>query len=132
MGNSSSRKSLQDNLVQDSKRNIDENYNIVDQALGSGKATQIRKATLKKYTKTERTSGVAIKLWDGKSEITSDLKLEAEILGKCDHPNIVKLYEVYKNGKNISLVLEPLQAYERQSRPALKSSKPNRRQSAPR
>jgi serine/threonine protein kinase len=107
MGNTQNKaKSLQDNVVKGIKATVDSDYDIVNKALGTGKSTQIRRATLKKYTKTERTSGVAIKLWDGKSEVASDLKLEAEILGRCDHPNIVKLYDVYKQGKSVSLVLE--------------------------
>ena len=87
MGNGTSKRpSLQTNVVNTSSRDlVGDNY-IVDQAIGEGKSTQIRRATTKKYTKTERTSGVAIKLWDGKSDIQTDLKLEAEILGKEGSP----------------------------------------------
>ena len=108
MGNAKSKSdtNLQSNLVKGSSRDVIDNYKIVDEAIGSGQSTQILKGSSSKYTKTARTSGVAIKLWDGKSELQTDLKLEAEILGKCDHPNIIKLYEVYKKGKHLSLVME--------------------------
>jgi serine/threonine protein kinase len=112
MGNASSNSkspkgtSLHHNLVPDNQNKLEDTYNIVEQALASGTSTQIKQATMKKFTKTERTSGVAIKLYDGKAQIQPDLKLEAEILGQCDHPNIIRLYEVAKVGKSLSLVME--------------------------
>jgi calcium-dependent protein kinase len=110
MGNKSSspnkRPSLQSNLVRDRHSKIENNYDIDEKSLGKGASTQIKQATLKNYTKTTRTSGVAIKLYDGKAQIPPDLKKEADILGQCDHPNIIKLYEVAKNGPRMSLVLE--------------------------
>jgi serine/threonine protein kinase len=101
----SGRSSLQTNLVKQTN-NLEDTYNISERSLGKGTATNIAQGSLKKYTKTERTRGVAIKLYDGKAEIQPDLKLEAEILRECDHPNIVKLYEVARVGKQLSLVLE--------------------------
>ena len=97
--------SLHGNLIQ-TKNKLEDEYNVVEEALASGTATQIKQATMKKYTKTQRTSGVAIKLYDGKAEIPPDLKKEALILGRCDHPNIVKLFEVATINKRQSLVLE--------------------------
>jgi serine/threonine protein kinase len=112
MGNKSStsldrsgRRSLQVNLVPQTNK-LEDTYNVSDRSLGEGTSTSIKQGTLKKYTKTERTGGVAIKLYDGKNEIQPDLKLEAEILRECDHPHIVKLYEVARVGKQLSLVLE--------------------------
>lgn len=113
MGNTNSRKkldsvgrmSLQQNAVQQTN-NLEEAYEISEHSLGEGSRTSIKQGTLKKYTKTERSMGVAIKLYNGKAEIQPDLKLEAEILRECDHPNIVKLFEVAKVGKNLSLVME--------------------------
>jgi serine/threonine protein kinase len=101
--------SLQDNLVQsDKKGKAEDKYNIVEQALANGKSTQIKRATSKKYTKTNRSAndGVAIKLYNGKAEIPPDLKQEASILSQCDHPNIIKLYETTQINKHLSLVLE--------------------------
>lgn len=105
--------SLHDNLVVSEKRKVEENYDIQDKPITKGKSTQIIQGTSKRYTKTKRSSGVAIKLFDGKSELPPpDLQKEADILSQCDHPNIVKLYEVAKGEKSggkknrISLVLE--------------------------
>jgi calcium-dependent protein kinase len=98
------RGSLHDNLIA-------ENYKLGDkystgQDLGAGKATQIKRGELKKFTKSTQNTGVAIKLYDGKSPSASDLKTEAMILSQCDHPNIVNLYEVTKVNGQMSLVLE--------------------------
>ena len=41
-----------------------------------------------------------------------ELKQELGILLSCDHPNIVKLYEVYLDHKYIHLVQEPLEGGE--------------------
>jgi calcium-dependent protein kinase len=103
----SKKGSLSDNLVRDEKRQIKDSYDVVEQALGKGTSTQIKRATSKIYNKTTRSSGgVAIKLYDGNSELPLDLKLEAEILSQCDHPHIVKLYELAKQQKQMSLVME--------------------------
>lgn len=104
MGNKQSG-SLHTNMIADKERKLEDAYNVSNE-LGTGSSTQIKQATLKKYTKTERTRGVAIKLYDGKAEIPPDLKKEAHILGQLDHPNIVRLFEVLKVGNNRSLVLE--------------------------
>jgi len=66
-----------------------------------------KKASKKQFTKTQQnTGGVAIKLFKGQSVSKTDFKTEAAILGKCDHPNIVKLFEITKVSNNLSLVLE--------------------------
>lgn len=97
--------SLQQNVVQQTNE-LNETYDVSEHYLGEGTRTSIKQGTLKKYTKTERSQGVAIKLYNGKAELQPDLKLEAEILRECDHPNIVKLFEVAKVGKQLSLVME--------------------------
>ncbi|KAL3932646.1 MAG: hypothetical protein SGBAC_010749 [Bacillariaceae sp.] len=99
------RMTLQKNVVQQTN-NLEDTYDISKEQLGEGSSTNIKQGTLKQYTKTERSAGVAIKLYNGKAEIQPDLKLEAEILRECDHPNIVKLFEVAKVGKQLSLVME--------------------------
>lgn len=101
--------SLQGNLIAEDKKLADKYAISPGTDLGKGTSTQIKKAERKNYTKTGHGSGVAgvaIKLYDGKSEIPPDLKTEAKILSQCDHPNIVKLYEVTKVNNQISLVLE--------------------------
>jgi serine/threonine protein kinase len=96
--------SLHDNLIAEDAK-LGEKYST-DENLGAGKATQIKRGTLKKFTKSTQNTGVAIKLYDGKSPSASDLKTEAMILSQCDHPNIVNLYEVTKVNGQMSLILE--------------------------
>jgi serine/threonine protein kinase len=105
MGNKQSG-TLHSNLIVVGERKVEDTYKLHEPSIGKGKSTEIKQATLKKYTKSERTSGVAIKLYDGKAQILPDLKLEAEILGQLDHPYIVRLFEVAKMRNQISLVLE--------------------------
>jgi len=110
MGNDTSklskkgRRGIHQNVVQGN--NLEDSYDISDNSLGEGSSTSIKQGTMKHYTKTERTRGVAIKLYNGKAELQPDLKKEAEILRECDHPSIVKLFEVAKVGKGLSLVME--------------------------
>lgn len=108
MGNQNSSSRIHTNMIVDKERRVEDGYdmNLNGSTLGAGASTQILKATAKKYHKTEQTSGVAIKLYDGKAEIKPDLKKEAQILGQLDHPNIIRLFEVARNGPQISLVLE--------------------------
>ena len=104
MGNQQGRErsTLRGNLI-DTERKMLDTYDLSDTSLGKGQSTQIKEATMKKYTKTERTKGVAIKLYDGKAEIQPDLRKEAQILGRLDHPNIIRLFEVAKVGPQRSL-----------------------------
>lgn len=100
--------SLQGNLIAEDNK-LDDKYAISPGTeLGKGSFTTIKKAERKNYTKTGQnsSSGVAIKLYDGTSDVTPDLKTEAKILSQCDHPTIVKLYEVTKVKNQISLVME--------------------------
>jgi serine/threonine protein kinase len=97
--------SLQDNLIAEHVK-LGEKYEVSDDSLGAGRETQIKRGQLKKYTKTQRNTGVAIKLYNGKSQSSLDLKTEAMILSQSDHPNIVKLFEVTKINGSMSLVLE--------------------------
>jgi len=102
--------SLQNNLVASDKNRGGE-YNLSEDNLGAGKETKIKKAQLKKYSKTAQRSDVgrvAIKLFDGRSlnKPSHDFKTEAAILSKLDHPNIVKLFEITMVDSKMSLVLE--------------------------
>lgn len=109
MGNTQTKQNsgkgaLQGNLVAKGSA-FGKDYDISG-SLGKGEVTSIKKA-VKKYTKTEENSGgVAIKLFNGQSKPTNDFKKEAAILSKCDHPNIVKLFEITKVNNKMSLVLE--------------------------
>lgn len=103
---SNTPEALQDNLVKQNQ-NLGKGYCLTG-SLGNGSRSNLKIAHLKKYTKTEdNTGGVAIKLFDGQSFIRShDFKTEAHILGRCDHPNIVKLFEITKVDNKLSLVIE--------------------------
>jgi calcium-dependent protein kinase len=98
---------LHDNFIKEDSKTGDK-YSIEEGTIGTGKAnpTKIVKGTSTKYTKTGHSSGVAIKLYDGSSQLPADLRAEASILSQCDHPNIVKLFEVTKVEGRMSLVLE--------------------------
>ena len=101
-GSTRSLGKLQDNLVTaNNKHGAD--YDISGDFGKQG----FKKAQLRRYTKTEQTAGgVAIKLFNGKSTSTTDFKTEAAILGQCDHPHIIKLFEITKVNNSLSLVLE--------------------------
>lgn len=102
---SESEGALQDNLVKSNTRH-GKDYDISG-SLGKGDGFQLKKAVSRKYTKTERnTGGVAIKLFAGQSRPNHDFKTEAAILRRCDHPNIIKLFEITKVNSKMSLVLE--------------------------
>ena len=93
---------LQDNLVTSSRHG--KNYDISGDL---GKILKKGQLKQKRYTKTEQTmGGVAIKLFKGQSKSNTDFKKEAAILSMCDHPNIVKLFEITKVKNKMSLVLE--------------------------
>lgn len=85
------------------KDNIKDNYKF-DKVLGEGSFAVVRKG-IKKTTGEE----VAIKIIDKSNLETDDqiaLQLEVEILSKIDHPNIVKLYEVYDEKSKFYMVME--------------------------
>jgi len=93
---------LQDNLVTSSRHGRD--YDISGDL---GEILILGQRKQKRYTKTEQTmGGVAIKLFNGQSKSNTDFKKEAAILSMCDHPNIVKLFEITKVKNKMSLVLE--------------------------
>lgn len=109
MKRAQSEGALQDNLVIED--NAAGNHYNISEEMGKGAGFSLNKAQHKKYTKTEQNTGaavtaVAIKLFNGQSPQHHDFKTEAAILGKCDHPNIVKLFEITKVKSKMSLVLE--------------------------
>lgn len=81
---------------------IDDYYRIDRKTLGEGSYGLVSKATDK------NTGAVrAIKAID-RSKITDEKRFEDEVTiqQQLDHPNIVKLYEVFKDAKRVYLVME--------------------------
>ena len=81
-----------------------EKYELHSNILGKGAFGKVKKATVKANGEQR-----AIKMID---KLTLDepervrLKYEIDILTNLNHPNIVRLYEVYENKSNIFLVTE--------------------------
>ena len=98
--------SLHGKLVQDRRRKVDDYYTRINE-IGKGTGSQIVHVQESKFVKTKHT-GYAMKLYDGTAELPPDLLKEAEILQLCDHPNIVKLYELGKHNNGLTLVMEYL------------------------
>ena len=85
------------------KENIKDHYKF-DKVLGEGSFAVVRKG-IKKTTGEE----FAIKIIDKSNMETDDqqaLMLEVEILSRIDHPNIVKLFEVYDEKSKFYMVME--------------------------
>uniref|UniRef100_A0A7S2UJ36 Calmodulin n=1 Tax=Attheya septentrionalis TaxID=420275 RepID=A0A7S2UJ36_9STRA len=98
---------LNDNLVQDDNRKVTDVYTTTKE-LGKGQASNIVQVRGKNYVKSTH-GNFAMKLYDGKAKFPPDLKTEAEILKRCNHPNIIRLFELAKTGKKnkqLSLVME--------------------------
>ena len=90
-------------------RNIKETYKILDQ-LGKGSFAFVRKAKHR-----ETGEYFAIKILSKKKMEDKDLEaiqVEIEIMKNIDHPNVVKLYDVYEDEGHICLVMELMQGGE--------------------
>lgn len=87
----------------ESKNKITDHYKFEGE-LGQGSFAIVKRATHKTYG-----TKVAIKVIK-KQELNDEDKIalqnEIDILTHVDHPNIVKLYEVYEDADNYSLVME--------------------------
>jgi len=83
------------------KAEIAKNYTIGAQ-LGSGNFAVVKKA-IRKSDGVE----VAIKIIDkAKVEDMNDITREIEIMGVIDHPNVIKLFEIFDEPKKMQLVME--------------------------
>lgn len=86
-------------------KDIEEYYDF-GEVLGKGQFGNVKKA-VNKETKEQ----VAVKQIK-KSKISDEelemLRNEIEVLKICNHPNIVKLYDIFEDSKKIHLVLELL------------------------
>jgi serine/threonine protein kinase len=106
------------NLVKKAGKKAEDAFDMGIQ-VGKGSASKIVLVSKRKgkdagngfhdsFTKTSQNNPgqYAIKLYDGSAETPPDLEREAEILRLCDHPNIVKLFELSTANNRVSLVLE--------------------------
>ena len=81
---------------------LKKNYNIDNEALGSGNFAVVKKCTRKKDNEV-----FAVKIIDkAKVEDMGDIEREIEIMGKIDHPNVIKLVEIFDEPKKMNLVME--------------------------
>ena len=83
--------------------NINETYDIQEQ-IGKGKFAIVYKGIHKLTGRT-----VAIKILNKKDMTIIDLELvktEMDVLKICQHPNIIKLYDIHENEENIYLIME--------------------------
>jgi len=92
-------------------------YDIEKAALGSGNFAVVKKCKSKcevgDKTKFPAGSEFAVKIIDkNKVEDLQDIEREIEIMGKVDHPNIIKLIEVFDEPKKINLIMELVQGGE--------------------
>ena len=83
--------------------NINDIYDIQEQ-IGKGKFAIVYKGIHKATNRI-----VAIKILNKKDMNTMDLELvktEMDVLKICQHPNIIKLYDIHENEDNIYLIME--------------------------
>ena len=83
--------------------NINEKYDIQEQ-IGKGKFAIVYKGI---HKSTDRV--VAIKILNKQDMTTMDLELvktEMDVLKICQHPYIIKLYDIHENEENIYLIME--------------------------
>ena len=77
-------------------------YDVDKAVLGSGNFAEVKRCTSKETGKTH-----AIKIIDkAKVEDMEDISREIEIMGKVDHPNVVKLFEIFDETKKMNLIME--------------------------
>jgi len=89
------------------KSEVKKNYEI-GKDLGSGNFAVVKEATKTAANKqAEIPNKVAIKVIDkAKVEDMNDIQREIEVMSMLDHPNVVKLFEIYDEPKKMMLVME--------------------------
>mgnify|MGYP000722134783 CR=1 FL=1 len=90
-------------------RNIKDKYKIKS-TLGKGSFASVKEA--KDRVTKERFAVKVLSKKSIKDEDLQSMKVEIEILKKMDHPNIVKLHDVYEDEKFICLVMELMEGGE--------------------
>ena len=81
---------------------LNKKYEVDKPILGSGNF-----ATVKKCKRKDTGDVYAVKIIDkSKVEDMGDIQREVEIMGDIDHPNVIKLVEVFDEPKKMNLVME--------------------------
>ena len=98
------------------KEEVKKYYKLDPKVLGTGNFAKVQRATLiaaeRVLTKADGStisvpSEVAIKIIDkSKVEDMNDITREVEIMENCNHPNVIKLYEIFEEPKKMNLVME--------------------------
>jgi len=90
------------------KSDLKAKYTVATEQLGSGNFAVVKKATkTAKNTNAAVPQEVAIKFIDkSKVEDMNDIQREIEIMQMIEHPNVIKLYEIYDEPKKMNLVME--------------------------
>ena len=84
------------------KSQLEKKYKVDPPVLGTGNFAQV-----KKCMRLEDKKEFAVKIIDkSKVEDMQDIEREIEIMGKVDHPNVIKLVDVFDETKKMNLVLE--------------------------
>lgn len=82
-------------------------YEIDKVTLGTGNFATVKKCYKKEGGKTDKSQVFAVKIIDkSKVEDLEDIKRETDIMGQVDHPNILKLIEIFDENKKMNLVIE--------------------------
>eukprot|EP00928_Gymnodinium_smaydae_P087940 TRINITY_DN72111_c0_g1_i1.p1 TRINITY_DN72111_c0_g1~~TRINITY_DN72111_c0_g1_i1.p1 ORF type:complete len:536 (-),score=99.57 TRINITY_DN72111_c0_g1_i1:117-1724(-) len=89
-----------------SPRKISDDYDVLDDALGSGYNGVVKLATRKGKPKGDKFAVKAFKLLNVVGEKKSQLESEVEIFLSMDHPHITRLYDVYEGEDALHLVME--------------------------
>ena len=87
------------------KSELRKKYELDKSVLGTGNFAEVRKCWEK--GKKETGPNYAVKIIDkSKVEDMGDIEREIEIMGQVDHPNVIKLYEIFDEPKKMNLVME--------------------------
>ena len=85
-----------------SKSELKKKYTIDSKVLGSGNFAQV-----KKCTNTKDGTTWAVKIIDkSKVEDMGDIEREIEIMGAIDHPNVIKMVEVFDEPKKMNIIMD--------------------------
>lgn len=88
---------------------IEDEYKILDATLGNGRFGKVKLGV--RIATGEQVAIKVIKKPTGIKQI-ANIRAEVDILLKCDHPNVVKMYACYETDTKLYLVLELLKGGE--------------------